>query len=652
MLQEYNHIDQNLTLREMYNKYLHPDVLPIEDKKMWDVACSGTVLKLFQFDTQVGGNTIKSVKPTNPIEMSNCNSAMRLVAPEKGGETPTERIIRMKNDIGQWYSEMDKFGLTSKEQKVLEPYYLPANGMPAQQEDLMRILMDKGICRFSLSEANDARKICAKKQMDRIEELHKKVLEKATSEKLGIYVWETAIKPQMGYSFSLIHSLAYSYIGLQTIYLATYFPSVYWNTACLRVDSGLDEEASTNYGKIAKAVGNIMSRGINLSLIDINKSQYMFEPDEENDRIIYGMKALNGVGGDVIQEIIENRPYNGLDDFIEKTSANRTAIISLIKAGAFDNFGERSEIMKNYLWKICEPKKRITLQNFNGLAERNLIPDELEFEKRVFRFNKVWKKNCKIDGMLVLTSDNYYNFYNEFFDVDLLEPFGDKLAIKEEVWKKVYTKTMEPAKVYFKQHQQELLDLLNKNLFDEVWNKCAEGSYSKWEMDSLGMYYHDHELFNIQQSYYEIVDYEDLNQIPVVDYTFKRNGISIPIFKTNRIIGTVIDKDNTHSSISILTPRGTVVNVKMNRDYFAKYNRRIQDLNENGEKKVVETGWFKRGSLVILNGIRRGDLFLTKTYAKDRKNGKHQLYKITEVRPDGTMNFTNKRYGEFEEDEL
>lgn len=48
MLQEYGHIDKDLSLREMYNKYLHPDKLPIKDKKMWDVACSGKVLKLFQ----------------------------------------------------------------------------------------------------------------------------------------------------------------------------------------------------------------------------------------------------------------------------------------------------------------------------------------------------------------------------------------------------------------------------------------------------------------------------------------------------------------------------------------------------------------------------------------------------------------------------
>lgn len=62
----------------------------------------------------------------------------------------------------------------------------------------MRILMDKSICNFSLAEANAAKKIVAKKLMDKIEDLHQQVMEKGKSKKLAAYVWETALKPQMG----------------------------------------------------------------------------------------------------------------------------------------------------------------------------------------------------------------------------------------------------------------------------------------------------------------------------------------------------------------------------------------------------------------------------------------------------------------------
>lgn len=648
MLSEYNEVDQNLSLRQLYDKYLHPDVLPIEDNKMWDTLAEGKVLKLFQFDSQVGSQTVKLLRPRSPREMANCNSVMRLMASEKGGETPTERYKRMKDNMSQWYDEMRRWRISPADQKILEAYYLETYATPAQQEDMMMILMDENICNFSLKEANDARKICAKKQMNRIEELHELVLSKATSKQLGEYIWETAIKPQMGYSFSLIHSLAYSFVGLQTIYLATYFDPVYWNTACLRVDAGLDEDASSNYGKIAKAVGNIIHRGIPMSLIDINKSGYMFEPDVETGSIVYGLKGLNGVGGEIIQEIIENRPYEGLVDFQEKVKVKKPVLISLIKSGAFDKFGDREDIMREYIWSICEPKKRITLQNFNGLMERNLIPAELNFEKRLFIFNKALRKYCKVDNYF-LVNDNFYDFYEEFFDIDLLEPFKEGLAIKDTVWKKLYTKGMDKARNYFRKNQDELLRQLNNCLYNEMWNKYATGTLASWEMDSLGFYYHDHPLKNLDKLRYNVIPYNQQSDTPPVERTFKRNGIDIPLFKTCRIVGAVVAKEDNKSCISILTPESGVVTVKMNRDYYARLNRQMSQVQPDGTKKVMEKGWFVRGTLVMVNGFKRSGMFFTKSY---RHTKSHQCYRIlTGVKTDGTIDMTAWRWGESGDDE-
>lgn len=646
MLQEHELVEKDLTLREVYNKYLHPDVLPINDERVWKALAEGSVLKLFQFDTQVGGQTAKTLKPQTPKEMANCNSIMRLMAPEKGGETPTERYKRMMDNMELWYAEMDRYGLTEDEQKVLEKYYLPAYASPAQQEEMMMILMDENICGFTLEEANAARKIVGKKQMDKVPELYEKVLAKAKSETLGEYVWETALKPQMGYSFSLIHALAYSFIGLQTIDLAVYYPSIYWNTACLRIDSGLDEEASTNYGKIATAVGNIIKRGIDLSLVDINKSGYMFEPDEENNQIIYGMKGLTNVGGEVIQEIIDNRPYESFADFINKTVCNKLVMISLIKSGAFDQFGERLDIMKEYIWSICEPKKRVTMQNFGGLNERGLLPKELDFQKRLFNFNKGLRKNYKVDGVLVF-KDRYYDFYAEHFDVDELEPYGEAVCLPEAKWKKMYDKGMAPAKDYISKNKEELLETLNGTLFQETWDKYAEGNYSKWEMESLGFYYHDHELSILDDNLYDIVEFDSLPEEPIVERVFKRNGMEFPVFELTRIAGTVIAKDDNKSCVSILTKDSGVVTVKFNRDYFAQYNRRISEVQADGTKKVMEPGWFQKGTLVVVNGFRRGDMFVAKRY---KKTASHQLYKITQLNNDGTMEMTNCRWGESNEE--
>lgn len=408
----------------------------------------------------------------------------------------------------------------------------------------------------------------------------------------------------------------------------------------------MDEESSTNYNKIAKAVGNIINNGIALTLIDINKSQYMFEPDEEAGSIIYGMKGLNGVGGEIIQQIIQNRPYESIKDFQSKVKVNKTVMISLIKSGAFDSFNDRVNNMKEYLWEQTDTKKRITLQNFNGMMERNMIPQEFNFEKRLFVFNKALKADCK-NGLNFIIEDNFYDFYSEFFDIDLLFVQDNLTQINQKTWNKVYLKGMEPVKAYFKKNQQKLIDDYNKVLFKELWDKYAEGSLSKWEMDSLGFYYHPHELENYNLSQYDIVDFSTLSREPEIAYTFKRNGVNIPIYKTFRIAGTVVAKNDTKSIVSILTTDDGVVDVKFTRDYFARYNRRISEPQLDGTKKVKESSWFTRGTIIMVQGIRRGDMFVAKKY---KKSAGHQLYKITSLCKDGTLRMTNARWGEIDND--
>lgn len=645
LLQEYGKIESNLTLKEAYNKYLHPDVLPLDDSEIWDNIDAGNINNLFQFDTQVGGTAVKRLKPRSIEQLSAINALIRLMAQEKGAETPVDRYARIKQHPEQWDKEMDSYGLTKQEQSIIKEYCSYSYGTLPLQDDLMLMAMDERLFGFDLETVNFFRKVIGKKLMDKIPEVHQQILDKAKTPALGKYVYDVLFSSQLGYSFNKEHCLAYSLIGYQCAYLATKFPSIYWNTACLQVDSGLEEEASTNYGKIAKAVGKMSNQGIKFSLIDINQSQYGFKPNEKENTILYGMKALNGIGGEITQEIIQNRPYSSVQDFQHKINVNKTVMISLIKSGAFDQFGDRKKIMEQYLREVSEPKKRLTFQNFNGLIEKDLIPQELNFQKRVFRFNKALRKN-RYKDYFILKTDSLYNFYAKFFDIDILVPIENKLGIWQKEWKKIYDNVMQPAKTYIQEHQEELLDVFNDKLFQEQWTRYAGGGYSAWEMDSLGTYYHKHELATINTKAYDIVAFKTLPEQPVVDHTFERNGVEIPIFKTFRIAGTVVAKDDAHSSISVLTPESGVVTVKLSRDYFAKYNRRISEIAVDGTKKVKEESWFKKGTLVILNGIRRGDAFFCKKYSKTKY---HQLYKVTKIYSDGMLEMTNMRYGEEEE---
>jgi DNA polymerase-3 subunit alpha len=196
---------------------------------------------------------------------------------------------------------------------------------------------------------------------------------------------------------------------------------------------------------------------------------------------------------------------------------------------------------------------------------------------------------------------------------------------------------MDNVREWLKENQQEALAEYNAALFLEIWDKyIKKDNLASWEMDSLCFYYHDHELKNMDNTKYGVVNFSDYSSEPIVEHLWRDK---VPIYKLFRIAGTVISKDDTRHSISLLTTDG-VVPVKFNRDMYAMYKRQLSEVQIDGTKKVIEKGWFTRGTMLIINGYRRDDQFFAKRYS--RTNG-HTIYKITKINQDGSIIIENER---------
>ena len=661
LLQAYEVIDPTLSLREVYNKYLHPNVLPLDDERIWKALAESSVIGCFQFDGAVGQQAAKKIKPHTALEMADANGLMRLMASEQGAEMPLDKYVRYKNNIQLWYDEMSQFGLTADEQLAIEPYFKSSYGVPPSQEQLMRMLMDENICGFTLAEANAARKIVGKKQMSKIPALRQKVLDSAKSRTLGRYIWQYGAGPQMGYSFSIIHALAYSFIGIQTLYLATNFDPIFWNTAYLIVNSGSledednesDKQESTSYTKLAKAIGQIQAAGIKISLADINKSFFGFLPDPENNQILFGLKGMLNVGDDLVQEIIMNRPYSSPRDFLNKVKINKQGMISLIKGGAFDHMMPRKECMAWYIWETCDKKKRITLQNMGGLMKYGLLPEDSEdrvMARRIYEFNRYLKAITvpanKLKPYYVL-DERAMNFLVDIGREDIVCQNGNIFCILKTDWDKIYQKWMDIFRVWISDNQEHILDSLNKCIFLEDWNKYAKGNLSSWEMEALCFYYHEHELAHVNMNRYGFVNFFDLPEQPEVEKTFWKGNKQINMYKLYKICGTCIAKNKIKSTVSLLTVDG-VVDVKFRKEYFALFDKQISARGEDGNKHIIEKSWFNRGSMIIVQGIRMEDMFVSKKYAS---SGGHQLYKIDEVIDDEIVIRTTRAQGDEEDSE-
>lgn len=545
----------------------------------------------------------------------------------------------------------------------------------------MELLMD--VAGFSLGEANSARKIVGKKQMSKIPQLKEDVYSRFDRVQSANYFWENAVAPQLGYAFSLNHSLPYSFVGMQSIYLAMNFNPIYWNTACLIVNSGSLEDnseeeivdiyepeaqdlsegvtfqdlpdksgkirktASTDYGKIAKAIGDIRAAGIKVSLVDINKSQFGFAPDVENNRILFGLKGMLNVGDDVIAAIIANRPYASPKDFLQKVKPGKQAMISLIKGGAFDDMEDRKFVMAWYLWETCDKKSRITLQNMGGLIKHNLLPEHTEehiMARRVYEFNRYLKAITKADKYaykdMYSLDERAIAFLHEIDCDDIMETDNLAWFVKVKRWDAVYQKYMDIFRNWIANDKDEILYALNTKIFMEDWEKYATGTISAWEMEVLCFYYHEHELAHVNNDRYGFVDFFELPEDPVIEKTFKKGDKEIHIFHLNRICGTCIAKNKTKSTVTILTTTG-VVNVKFRKEYFTLFDKQISARQPDGTKKIMEKSWFNRGNMIVVTGIRSGDDFISKKYAS---TGGHQLYKIDEIYSNGELKLLDSRY--------
>ena len=679
---------ERLPLRELYNKYIHPEVIDTSDQRIWDHLAAGDVMDVFQFSTGVGLAIAKKLKPQNPMEMTAANAMMRLMS-EKDKESQQDRFVRIQNQgLGVFDAEMDR-ALFTDEQKALmhkqcDQYY----GCCALQEQMMELLME--VAGFTLGEANGARKVVAKKQMSKIPELREQVYSRFDRVQSANYFWENAVAPQLGYAFSLNHSLPYSFVGIQSIYFVMNFNPIYWNTACLIVNSGSLEDnseeeivdiyapeaqdladgvkfidlpdksakirrtAATDYGKVAKAIGDIQAAGIKVSLADINKSKFGFAPDVENNRILFGLKGMLNVGDDVVAAIIANRPYSSPKDFLNKVKPSKQAMISLIKGGAFDDMEDRKFTMAWYIWETCDKKSRITLQNMGGLIKHNLLPEktpEQVLARRVYEFNRYLKAITKADKYaypnMYSLDERAIAFLHEIECDDIMETDNLAWFVKTKSWDNIYQKHMDVFRAWIASDKEAILNALNTEIFMQDWEKYAKGTISAWEMEVLCFYYHEHELAHINNDRYGFVDFYSLPEDPVIEKTFTKGGKDIHIFKLNRICGTCIAKNKTKSTVTILTTTG-VVNVKFRKEYFTMFDKQISERQADGTKKIMEKSWFNRGNMIVVTGIRSGDDFVSKKYAS---TGGHQLYKIDEVLPNGELILKDSRYqGGIEED--
>jgi DNA polymerase-3 subunit alpha len=157
------------------------------------------------------------------------------------------------------------------------------------------------------------------------------------------------IQPFTSYGFNKAHAASYGMLAYRTAFMKANYPVEYM---CALLTAEADD-----IEKVSDGIEECRKMKVIVSPPDINLSQkgFKMEANEnslEKMAIRIGFDAVKNVGDAAIENIINERNQNGsyrsFTDFclrVNGQKVNKRVLESLIKVGAFDQFGERNAIL-------------------------------------------------------------------------------------------------------------------------------------------------------------------------------------------------------------------------------------------------------------------------------------------------------------------
>jgi len=162
LLVKAGYVEKKQTLKDTYSNILNPMKMDYDNTKIWDTIAGNGMMDLFQFSTPIAMTTVSAIKPKNLVQLAQANSLMRLQKQPDALESPVETYVKFKNDISQWYKEMDECNVPKKDQKIISDILLKYEGVADTQEAIMYLSRIKEFANFSIKDSHALRKAIAK----------------------------------------------------------------------------------------------------------------------------------------------------------------------------------------------------------------------------------------------------------------------------------------------------------------------------------------------------------------------------------------------------------------------------------------------------------------------------------------------------------
>lgn len=376
-------------IKRVYDTDIDINIIPLDDEAAYSLFQRGDTTGVFQLESAGMKRYLKELKPTTFEDI------VAMVALYRPG--PMQFI---DDFIARKHGEREiTYPHPSMENSLKNTY-----GVLVYQEQVMQI--SKEVCGFTGGEADTLRKAIGKKKIDIMRKMRQRMIE-GGQEVSGIQpaimekFWKQ-LEDFAAYCFNKSHAACYGLIAYQTAYLKAHYPAAFM--AALMTSDFDDTD------RLAIEITECKHMGIKVLPPDVAESFLEFAVVPETNQIRFGMAAIKNVGTGAVEEMLRARSesqFSSLEDFLTRVNCrvvNRKALESLIKAGAFDRYGDRATLLHNIdvlLAFASRAQKQVTsgqtdLFGMSTVSEETFEAPKLELQPPVTQPDKreqlVWER--------------------------------------------------------------------------------------------------------------------------------------------------------------------------------------------------------------------------------------------------------------------
>ena len=300
------------------------DAVPLDDEPTLEMLRQGRSIGVFQLEGGPMRALMRSLAPTCFDDIAALVALYR----------PGPMAANMHNDYADRKNGRKPVTCMHPD---LEEVLADTQGLMIYQEKLMRVA--QRFAGYSLEEADNLRKACAKKKRELIVAEREKFVagceRQGYGAALGTRLFDV-IEPFADYAFPKAHAYGYGLIAYQTAWLKANHAVAYLAALLTSVKDDKD--------KTAVYLAECRAMGIKVLVPDVNLSASDFTA--RGEAIPFGLSAIRNVGEGLVERIVAEResggPFSDFYDFCERVDPmvlNKRSVESLVKAGAFDSLG-------------------------------------------------------------------------------------------------------------------------------------------------------------------------------------------------------------------------------------------------------------------------------------------------------------------------